>query len=439
MSLSIRRQQELEHELAALEHDHEDAARQVTHRELLDKAVDVAKPHFVDDAHLRTEGVGQKGHRKVVREVTVPFKRKVKVPVTTKKIVTEMVEQKVPTIKLVKVPVTRTRTETYTVTEEQEAVRDKVIYVKKIVKEKYMKKVPVQKTRQVEYTDYEIQENTVYKTVQIPQERVVEEHGYRVDEVEDFKVVEVTELHEYELQPVATGHAVLHKTTDMGLAHEEVRVKYMSGLRSRRMGQEIHTTNLQLLDHIEHDDELQVPRLTTIKKRVKKKSAPPPAPTAEPLTPRPSTSQRRRTPRNMYETEYTSYISTSRPSTATRQRPSSARRHDPSASSAPSSPSRGFGSGDASQPVLGLLSMHDSDTDTRGVVVDEVSGPAQTGGVQRGDIITNINGRAVPSTSALADIVAPFTRQIHSSSRSPLRVTLQRRDGSRGNVTIAHY
>lgn len=79
--------------------------------------------------------------QKVVRRVEVPFSRKVKVPTKKMDVVPTMVKMKVPIKKLIKVPTFEIVEEEYTVYEEREAIREKEVWVKKIVPEKYIQKV----------------------------------------------------------------------------------------------------------------------------------------------------------------------------------------------------------------------------------------------------------------------------------------------------------
>jgi hypothetical protein len=177
--------------------------------------------------------------RKVTRQVTVPFTRKVKVAVKTTKIVPCMEEvgeadialcvtcvlrthqqheinaaktnsliftkhsphslpvspqRRIRTTKLVEVPVMQMVDEEYTEIEERQAVRDKEIWVKKIVPETYIERVPVRKTRQVQRNGTEIREVEDWQVVNVPGNRTVEVAGYRIDEVEDQKMVEVEEF-----------------------------------------------------------------------------------------------------------------------------------------------------------------------------------------------------------------------------------------------------
>lgn len=106
--------------------------------------------------------------------------------------------------------------EEYTVFEEREAVRDKEIWVKQIVPEKYMQKVPVKITRQVKKPSHEIREVEELVSVDVPSTTAIEVDGYRIDDVEDTKVVEVEEFQEFEYQAHPTGNTELARTRELG-------------------------------------------------------------------------------------------------------------------------------------------------------------------------------------------------------------------------------
>lgn len=154
--------------------------------------------------------------RKVTRRVEVPFTRKVKVPTRTTKIVPTTVQVKVPVKKIIQVPSYKIVDEEYTVFEEREAVREKEIWVKQVVPEKYMQKVPVRMTRQVKKASHEIREVEELVSVDVPSSQAIEVDGFRIDDVEDTKVVEVEEFHEFEYRAHATGTTELSRTRELG-------------------------------------------------------------------------------------------------------------------------------------------------------------------------------------------------------------------------------
>jgi|EP00670_Eutreptiella_braarudii_P001659 hypothetical protein len=175
------------------------------------KALAVSEAHAVDE-----EPTNGTITRKVVRQVEVPYTRKVKVPVKVPQVVNEMVEKKVPTKKMVPYDTFKEVTETYTVTEERPVVVDKEVWVKKIVKETVMQPYEVEKTRTRKVPVKEYKEVQGFETIRVPQEKVIMADSFRVDEVEETKIVEVEELQEFELQPVARGEPTVHKTRDLG-------------------------------------------------------------------------------------------------------------------------------------------------------------------------------------------------------------------------------
>lgn len=84
--------------------------------------------------------------------------------------------------------------------------------------------------------------------IQVPSSRAVEVDGYRVDDVEDHKIVEVEEYQEFELKPVATGNAILTKTTDVGRVNAS-----QTGHLSRRMGNEVYARGNSSVRAIDED------------------------------------------------------------------------------------------------------------------------------------------------------------------------------------------
>jgi len=180
--------------------------------DLFARSLNISDQRAVEDEPVRPANFRQK----VTRRVEVPFTRKVKVPTRTTKIVPTTVGVKVPVKKLVQVPSYKIVDEEYTVFEEREAVREKEIWVKQIVPEKYMQKVPVKMTRQVKKPTQEIREVEEMVDVQVPSTQAVEVDGYRIDDVEDTKVVEVEEFQEFEYQPHPTGNCELSRTREIG-------------------------------------------------------------------------------------------------------------------------------------------------------------------------------------------------------------------------------
>jgi hypothetical protein len=154
--------------------------------------------------------------QKMKRRVEVPYTRQVRVPTTTTKIVPTMVDQTIPVKRLIQVPSFEMVDEEYTEFEEREAEREKEVWVKQIVMEKYIEKVPITKVRQVKRPTTVIQEIEEMQTVQVPGSKTIQVDGFRIDEVEDRKMVEVEEFEEFEYRPVATGRKQLHRTRELG-------------------------------------------------------------------------------------------------------------------------------------------------------------------------------------------------------------------------------
>ena len=130
-------------------------------------------------------------------------------PIVRKKIVKTV---EVPVVKTVKVPIKMKGNnkdvekayhvveEKYTDYEDKRAVREREIWVKRIVKEEYTKKVPVTKTRTKKVP---LPPGTTYDVV--PE---AEADGYRIDTVEDVEQVEVEEWADFELRPVLKSDPV---------------------------------------------------------------------------------------------------------------------------------------------------------------------------------------------------------------------------------------
>lgn len=127
--------------------------------------------------------------KKVIRRVEVPVTREVKVPIKL-----------IPNMTSGKGELYHVRAEKYVDYEERPAVRNREVWVKKVVSEPYMAKVPVTKVRQVKVP---VAEGVGYKVV-APNEA----DAYRIDTVQETKVVDVEEWADFELRPVAVGNSV---------------------------------------------------------------------------------------------------------------------------------------------------------------------------------------------------------------------------------------
>jgi len=152
----------------------------------------------------------------VLRRVEVPFTRSVQEPTQVVKLMPTTVEQKVPVKKLVEVPGFQTVNESYVEYEDREAIREKEVWVKKIVPERYVERVPVQKVRQVQQPTTVIREVEAWETVSVPTTRRVVVPGHRVVQVPDSKVVEVEEEQTFALRPEPVGPNEIKSTRDLG-------------------------------------------------------------------------------------------------------------------------------------------------------------------------------------------------------------------------------
>ena len=148
-------------------------------------------------------------------------------PVTTHKLEPTTTIERVPVRKLIEVPGHKWVDQEYIDVEEQELVRDKVVWVKKVIPEKYIGQVEVKKTRKVKVCRVRpemdhapgiwlillwrkvpttlIKEVREMVEVVVPTNKLVEERGWRIDQVQDRKLVEVEEHRKFRLVPEPTG------------------------------------------------------------------------------------------------------------------------------------------------------------------------------------------------------------------------------------------
>jgi len=154
--------------------------------------------------------------QKVLRRVEVPFTRKVKVPTTTTRLVPTTQQKQVVVQKLQQVDCMEEVEEEYTEWCEEERTRDKEIWVKQIVQEKYFEKVPYKRVRKVLRPSTRMEQVEEVQTVTVESNEVETVNTFRVDEVQDTKVVEVEEFEEIEYRPHNTGKMALHRTREIG-------------------------------------------------------------------------------------------------------------------------------------------------------------------------------------------------------------------------------
>lgn len=222
------------------------------------QALRVGTPRSIDTPTAPKRGETPTITKKYVREVQVPYQRNVKVPVTRDRIVPATQTKTVETTKLVEVPSYKIVDETYIEYEERPVVREKVVWVKKIVPERVMERVPVKKTRQVKQPCTEIKEVIEQVQVQVPTSKLVKEKGYRIDKVEDTKLCEVEEYRTFKLRPEDTGDVVVDKSRELGR------------LKGRHLGRSIGLTVHQKreVDDISDDTDSDEFPVTEVKTRM---------------------------------------------------------------------------------------------------------------------------------------------------------------------------
>lgn len=170
--------------------------------------------------------------RRVVRQQELPYMRKVKVPVFTKKVVPTTFKKRIKTKKLIEVPYVKDVEEKYTVLVEEQKTRMKKVWVQETQQETYMKKVPVIKRRMVKKPVMKIVEQDDFQLVTIPGTKMIDVHGWRIDEIEEKKVIEIEEFEVYELLPHNTGKLVQGASRDLGR---------IDGPGHRKIGQVIYS------------------------------------------------------------------------------------------------------------------------------------------------------------------------------------------------------
>lgn len=152
----------------------------------------------------------------VLRRVEVPFTRSVQVPTQVVRLEPTLVEQRVPVKRFVEVPGFQAVNESYIDYEEREAIREREVWVKKVVPERYVERIPVQRVRTVQRPTTVIREETAWETVAVPTTKRVVVPGYKVEQVADSKVVEVEEEQQFALRPEPMGPPEIRSTRDLG-------------------------------------------------------------------------------------------------------------------------------------------------------------------------------------------------------------------------------
>jgi len=158
-----------------------------------------------DDELAVLDGAPRTIQKKITREIEVPVTYQVKVPVKVQKIVPTTVQMEVQCKSYEEVKEIVEQEENYTEMVEEKCTRVKIVWEKKIVKEKYMKKVPVTKTRKVRKPITRVVEQDVSHVVEVPGTKLEQSTGFRIDEVEDVKKVRLEEIEEFELHPHFKG------------------------------------------------------------------------------------------------------------------------------------------------------------------------------------------------------------------------------------------
>lgn len=337
---------------------------------IYDRALRISSPRMAED---NSADVSRTVQKKVVRQVEVPYTRTVKVPVKTRKIVPTKVQKKVKTKKLVEVPSFKMVDETYTEVVEQPAVRNKEIWVKKIVPERYMQKVPVTKVRQVKVPTTAIKEVDDYEIVEVSGSKAIEVDGYRVDTVEDSKLLEVEEYQTYEFRPFAAGPAKLLQSKEVG----PVRGKH----HSRAVGNEVFHVQDERLRDVDLDsipDDMARARISNSR----------PQSQGPPQAQRQPPSQRARTPQQMRAVAQVQPV---------RQAP---------------------------------IGMKLRNTNSNGVVVYQVNPgeSAERAGVQTNDVVTYVNNRPTRNLTEF--------REVMNNSSGPLLIQVARRGVRKLMLTI---
>ena len=314
-----------------------------------------------------------------MRQVEVPYTRKVKVPVQTKSVVKENVTRQVPVKRMQRVKEQRTINEEYVDYEDHEVVREKEVWVKKIVPERVVERVAVTRTRPKVVSEEVLREVEVLEDVTVPEERVIVVDGFRVDEIEDTRLVEVEEEEEYELQPVAIGSRV-KDTRDLGLRGSQ--------RLARHRGNAVYAASEveSIDDDSDSDDERDASYLkNSLRLDHRARSAHP--------------SARRSTTMTTTRVHHDEYVYSHRPSTsrsfATAERAMSRSGY---------MTERTFGK------TIGIQVLR---TDTKGCRVTKVryDKPGFHAGVRVGDVIMTVNGRPVNNAQEFRDAVANADRK----------------------------
>jgi hypothetical protein len=189
------------------------------------------------------------------RTQEVPYIRRVKVAVVTRKVVPCMIEKRIRSRKLVQVQGFEEVEEEYTEFVDQIAVRDKVTWAPGLVEEWYTDKVPVERTRIVQKPSVKIEEVPHFDVVQVQGTKVVDVPGYRIDTIQSNKLVEQSKWEVYDLMPHMQGKIV---------EGQRVVRKIDGGLTARNIGKEVYTNaDIAAVSAIHGEDISQIPQITS--------------------------------------------------------------------------------------------------------------------------------------------------------------------------------
>lgn len=198
---------------------------------LLSRAVGVSNERIIEDT-LDSRARSTNMKRVIVKNVEVPVKRRVKVAVKQTKIVPRTETKRVLVKRLVEVPGYKEVDEEYTTVEHRAVMRDKEVWVKKVVQEEVMEPYEVRRTRKKKIPTTAVKEVEEWQDVTVTTDEAVQEDGFRVDEVEDTKLVEVKEEQLYELVPRLKDERILMSARDLGIQLKDQHLTRHIGTRT---------------------------------------------------------------------------------------------------------------------------------------------------------------------------------------------------------------
>jgi len=138
----------------------------------------------------------------VTRKVEMPYIRRVKVQVVTKRVASSRGEVEVATKQMIETPDFEEVEEEYVEYTEKRGRRNKKTHEEKIVMEDYVTKVPVTRTRQVRKPCIRVDQVDDFEIVQVPGTKVIQVEGTRIDMVEVRNWKEETYWEIVDLKPM---------------------------------------------------------------------------------------------------------------------------------------------------------------------------------------------------------------------------------------------